>query len=106
MKIKEQTPIENFTNLVSEQGEKLLSDDMGYLLFTYNQVDKGSQENVFGAKGKLPNMAECLLSGMKSNEALAHVVCAAANAYGQMRMIAAQQAIEEKKEEKKPKIVS
>jgi hypothetical protein len=41
---------------------------------------------------------------MKSNEALAQVVCAAANAYGHMKMVQAQQTL--KQEEKKPKIVS
>lgn len=102
MKTKETSPIETFANKVDKVSDKILNDEMGYLLFTYNQLESGMQENTFGVKGRQPNIAECLLSGMKSNEALAQVICAAANAYGHMRMAAAQHAIEEKK----PKIVS
>ena len=97
------SPIENFANQVDKVSNKHLTDEMGYLLFTYNQLEDGMQENTFGVRGKLQNIAECLISGMKTNEALAHIITAAANAYGHMRMMQAQQAIEANK---KPKIVS
>lgn len=104
MKTKEISPIETFANQVDKVSNKFLNDEMGYLLFTYNHLESGMQENTFGVRGKLANIAECLLSAMKSNEALAQVVSAAANAYGHMRMVQAQQTL--KQEEQKPKIVS
>lgn len=103
MKTKETSQIEAFANQVDKVSSTFLDDNMGYILFTYNHLENGMQENTFGVRGKLQNIAECLLAGMKANETLAHVVIAAANAYGHMKMAEAQM---KNKETDKSKIVS
>ena len=100
---KQDAMIDKFAHAVDSMSEELLEDNMGYILFGYERLEKGMQENTFLAKGSMQNMADCLYSAMKSNEGLAYMITAAANAYGQMRMAALQEA---QKETKKPKVVS
>lgn len=105
MKTKKTSPIEAFAKQVGKVSDKHLDDNMGYLLFAYNAVDDNTMESGFGAKGGLHHTADCLLSVMKQNETVAHIITAAANAYGYMRMAQAQ-AQQAMHDGKKSKIVS
>lgn len=92
MKTKKYESIDSFVTDVINLGEKKLGEDAGYLLFAYRPYDKDKQENSLGAKGKLPQMTESILSAMMKDAALAHIIVAAANAYGHMMMLKAEEA--------------
>lgn len=103
MKTKKTSQLEDFANKVEQLSKKHLDDKMGYMLFTYDLIDNRTMNRGFAAQGKQDSMADCVLSAMLKHESLAYILTAAVNAYGHMRMMQAQQAMNE---EKKPKIVS
>ena len=92
MKVKKYESIDSFVTDVIKTGEKKLPEDAGYLLFAYKPYGDGRQENSLGARGKLPQITESILSAMKKDSALAHIIIAAANAYGHMMMLKAEEA--------------
>lgn len=87
MKTKKYESIDSFVTDVIKLGDKKLPEDAGYLLFAYKPYGEYTQENSLGAHGKLPQMTESIISAMKKDSALAHIIVAAANAYGHMMML-------------------
>ena len=92
MKTKKYESIDSFVTDVIKLGEKKLPEDAGYLLFAYKPFSENKQENSLGANGKLPQITESVLSAMKKDSGLAHIIVAAANAYGHMMMLKAEEA--------------
>lgn len=92
MRKKKYESIDSFVTDVIDLGDKKLCEDAGFLLFAYKKINDDRQENSLGAKGKLPQMIESMLSAMKKDTALAHIIIAAANAYGHMMMLKAEEA--------------
>ena len=108
MENKKQDPlIEKFANMVDSMGSEILDEDMGYLLLTYHELEKGNQENTYAVHGKLSQTAECIFSCMKHNPSLANVIIAASNAFAHYRMLEAQKdMLEQTTKEEPKKIVS
>jgi hypothetical protein len=86
MKKKKYESVDSFVTDVINLGDKKLEEGAGFLLFAYKPYEDDRQENSLGAKGKLPQMTECIISAMTKDTALAHIIIAAANAYGHMMM--------------------
>jgi hypothetical protein len=107
METKTPTPkIEDFVKEVEALKAKMLEDNKGYMLLAYEELDGGSQANSFSFNGKISYVAECLYSCMKTNELLANVIIAAANALVQNRMLEAQMMAETSVDEKDTKNTS
>jgi hypothetical protein len=82
--------IEEFVDKVNALKEEMLRDKHGFVLFAYEELDKDTQSNSCSASGKLSRIAECFVSLMKSDPAIANVMIAAANAIVQRRVLESQ----------------
>ena len=101
---KTESQLENFVKDVDALGAEILKDDdKGFILFAYNELDKGAIESTFAVRGKLNAIAETLFTCMKQNLALANVILAASNAYGHHRMLESQMHAETQTKEPKGK---
>jgi hypothetical protein len=103
---KTNSQIENFVNGINSLKKETMSDDKGYMVFVYGEMEDGAQENCFASNGKLASLAECLYSCMKSHPTVAHVVIAAANAHAQSSLMEANARMAEMENKKNKKIVS
>lgn len=101
---KTESQLEKFARDVDALGSEVLKDEnKGFILFAYNEQDKGKIESTFAVRGKLNAIAETLFASMKQNLALANVILAASNAYGHHRMLEAQMNAEAQTKETKGK---
>lgn len=82
---KAKTRVEKFTDKVTQWGDKLLDENMGYVLLAFDELEDGSTMCGFKSKGKFPSIAECLYSCMEQNPMFEYVVVSAANALAQNR---------------------
>lgn len=85
--MKTKTNAEKFTTKVISLGNKMLEENNGFFLLTYEKVDGANQGSIFTLQGELGNIAEGLFCAMKTNPALEAVVTSAANALMQSRLL-------------------
>lgn len=83
----EKNKLMEFMDSIGELREGLLTEDDGYLILAYEKKEGESNNNSFSASGKMHLLAECLFTCMNTDQVLANVVMAAANAFVQNRMM-------------------
>lgn len=103
METKQTEKIEEFVKKVNELKAEMLGDTEGFVLLAYSEIDDKSQHNSFAVGGKLPCIAECFVSFMKSEPVMANVVMAASSAIAQTRLMEAKMLEEAKGNNKKKK---
>lgn len=86
----EKNKLMEFMDSIGMLREELLTEDSGCLILAYEKREGEASNNCFTAAGKMNMLAECLFTCMNTDQGLANVIMAAANAFVQNRVMRTQ----------------